>query len=626
MKAVMKYAMFVLIFLAVITSLRPTVTYANTDEATQEIQITEWQIIPGTDDEGTIPPDEGWITVKENGAAPELPKGTSSLWVKVELPAITGPHAGLLVDKAYAQNIFAYVNGDSVYESVRKHYYDVNRLVIPLDRSDSIRVLYIHLVNETGNIGINGFTLGDYTKLYRTMLVKEMPDVILGAAFIFVSAIMFFCMLFLKKVNVSGWKSLSLIILSIGCMLTLYSPFLYTVYGRIGYLYTIAFDISTNIFLPALLFFIETIFGKGKFLLVRIFKYYAIAIAIFSSIGLAVNIVTENAYYSIYYSIFTVLFAFGVIGGSLIILGILSVQSFRKEKDAIILSSGLGLFILFTSVDMIQYYAQSKNYEFIFWKWGIVCFVLTLVVILGRQIVISFEKVVTYSKQLEIYNNELQRSDKMDMISQLAASVAHEVRNPLQVTRGFLQLLEEKSASSKEKNYMVLAINELDRASEIITDFLTFAKPQLEYVSVLNLASEFKHIGSILIPLANMQGGQLKLNIPEQLLIQGNSSKFKQAFINMIKNSIEALQGEGEIEIRGYMEDNRVVIRIRDNGEGMTESELAKLGEPYYSNKTKGTGLGLMVTFSIIEVMQGEIIFNSTKGVGTEVIVKFPAA
>ncbi|WP_415639883.1 ATP-binding protein, partial [Paenibacillus lupini] len=402
--------------------------------------------------------------------------------------------------------------------------------------------------------------------------------------------------------------------------------FLYTVNDKYGLIYATGFDLSSNLFLPALFFFMETLFGRGKYSLIRIFKYYALYSVLLSSIGLFLNILTDNAFYSLYYSISTVMFALGVVGGSLILIGILVVYSFKKQKEAFILSAGLGFFILFTVADIIQYYSQSKNYEFVYWKWGIVCFVFSLVVMLGRQIVISFEKVVTYSRQLEIYNNELQRSEKMDIISQLAASVAHEVRNPLQVTRGFLQLLEEKSNSNKEKNYMLLAINELDRASEIITDFLTFAKPQLEHVTVLNIANEFKHIGTILIPLANLQGGQLKLNVPENLQIQGNSSKFKQAFINMIKNSIEALNGDGEIEINGYMDENRVIICIKDNGEGMTENELAKLGEPYYSNKTKGTGLGLMVTFSIIEVMQGEIEFKSSKGVGTEVVVTFPAA
>ncbi|MCM3630919.1 HAMP domain-containing histidine kinase [Paenibacillus glycanilyticus] len=625
MKAVLKYVLFVLLFIAVTTSLRPTITFANTEKAAPEIRITEWQIHPGTDEDSKTPPAAGWITVKEDEAAPELPEGTSSLWVKVELPIIAEPHAGMLVEKAYAQNVSVYMDGRNLYETTRDHSYDVNRFVIPLAEA-SDETLYIHLVNDTGNIGVSGgLVLGDYAKLYRTTLVKQIDNIILGAAFIFIAALMFICMIFLKKVHVQGWKSLSLIIFSIGCMLIFYSPFLYMLNEDYGWLYATGFDLSSNLFLPALFFFLETFFGRGKFSIIRIFKIYALCLMIFSTIGLFLNILTNNSFYSTYYSISTILFVLGVVGGCLILLGVLLVFSFKKQKDAMILATGLGLFIIFTVADIIQYYSLSRNYEFMYWKWGIVCFVFTLVVLLGRQIVINFEKVVTYSRQLEIYNNELQRSEKMDMISQLAASVAHEVRNPLQVTRGFLQLLEEKSISNKEKNYMVLAINELDRASEIITDFLTFAKPQLEHVTVLNIANEFKHIGTILIPLANLQGGRIKLNIPDHLQIQGNSSKFKQAFINMIKNSIEALNGDGEIEINGYHEEDRVIICIKDNGVGMTESELAQLGEPYYSNKTKGTGLGLMVTFSIIEVMQGNIKFKSSKGIGTEVVITFPA-
>lgn len=119
MKAVLKYVLFVLLFLIAITSLRPTITFASTQEATPEIRITEWQIHPGTDDDSKAPPAEGWLTVKEKEQAPALPKGTSSLWVKIELPAISNSQAGLLVDKAYAQNVFAYVEGKSIYETTR---------------------------------------------------------------------------------------------------------------------------------------------------------------------------------------------------------------------------------------------------------------------------------------------------------------------------------------------------------------------------------------------------------------------------------------------------------------------------------------------------------------------------
>ncbi|GIQ70215.1 hypothetical protein XYCOK13_30390 [Xylanibacillus composti] len=211
----------------------------------------------------------------------------------------------------------------------------------------------------------------------------------------------------------------------------------------------------------------------------------------------------------------------------------------------------------------------------------------------------------------------------MQIISELAASVAHEVRNPLQVTRGFLQLLNVNT-TEKTKKYLSLALDELDRASDIITDFLTFAKPQLDHVAKLHLATEMKHIEGVLLPLTNLQGGEIVSNIPNDLYIKGNSAKFKQALINIIKNSIESLRGKGQIRISALKERNDVVIVIRDNGEGMDEATVAKLGQPYFSTKTKGTGLGLMVTFRIIEVMNGSIHFSSELGVGTEVIIRIP--
>ena len=170
-----------------------------------------------------------------------------------------------------------------------------------------------------------------------------------------------------------------------------------------------------------------------------------------------------------------------------------------------------------------------------------------------------------------------------------------------------------------------MAVAEVDRASLIITDFLTFAKPSLETVDLLDVSAELRHVSGILLPLANMQGGEIELKLDSSLYVLGSSSKFKQAFINLIKNSIEALREDGMITIASWRSDEQMVISIKDNGEGMKVSELARLGEPYYSNKTKGTGLGLMVTFRIIEAMQGNLQFQSKKGEGTEVIIKFPA-
>jgi signal transduction histidine kinase len=257
------------------------------------------------------------------------------------------------------------------------------------------------------------------------------------------------------------------------------------------------------------------------------------------------------------------------------------------------------------------------------WKFGVVILIITLVFILARRISADYAKLVTYSKELELYNHRLQHSEKIKVISELAASVAHEVRNPLQVTRGFLQLLADRT-DELSKPYFDLATNELDRASEIITDFLTFAKPELETIVLLDITEEMKKLETMMTPLAGMQGGVLIFRIKENLYFYGNSSKLKQAFINIIKNSIEAIAMNGLIEIKAAAENGEVLFHVSDNGEGMEAEEIAKLGEPYFSTKTKGTGLGLMVTFRIIDAMKGTIEFHSTKGKGTEIIIRFP--
>jgi signal transduction histidine kinase len=309
----------------------------------------------------------------------------------------------------------------------------------------------------------------------------------------------------------------------------------------------------------------------------------------------------------------------------ILLIACVIVFSLKGNKDAITFAIGFGTAALTGAFELIWYYIKDGNYDLFYWKWALVVFILSLIIILGRRLAMSHQQVVKYTRELELFNNELQRSEKMEIISELAASVAHEVRNPLQVTRGFLQLLSEKS-SGDEQRYLFMALSELDRAASIITDFLTFAKPEFEQISILNIQDECKHIESIMLPLCHLNGGRMIFEAEEGLWVRGNSSKFKQAFINIIKNSIESLGDEGTIQMTAYGKGNKVYIHIKDDGEGMDQGVLNRLGEPYFSNKTKGTGLGLMVTFRIIEAMLGEIRFMSKKGAGTESITILPLA
>ena len=633
MKALPLYWPALLIIMAVLWLGAPAAALALPDQEggnqlPSSITIREWKMnwektISFTTQQAKRNPH--WFHVNDSTPPTVIPEGVSSAWVRLQLPDLAWDHNGLYIERLYAQNVRVYVDHELLYEAERNHLYNVHRILLPLQPSQAGQELLIWMETATDQIGLDiPARIGDYEALMSNYVRSGLLDIILGSAFVFVAVVMMICLVFLQRDQFKRWLSLSLIVLTTGLMIISYSTYLYTFYPELGVYAFHFFDVSLLILLPSLTYFFEKMMEGRRLGFVTKFRKFQVGYSIFCGFSSVLNVLTDYNYYSLYYLVSVSMLGVTMLVQLSMLFGCSVYFAFKGNKVALIFSTGFMTFAMMGIVDLILFYISAGNYELVLWKWGLVCFVISLIIILGRRLASDHRQLITYSKELELFNNRLQRSEKMEIISGLAASVAHEVRNPLQVTRGFLQLLRE-SSSDKDRHFMGLAIEELDRASHIITDFLTFAKPELDEVTVLNVALELKHIEGILRPLANLQGGTIRLDIPSQLYIQGNSSKLKQALINIIKNSIEALNGQGEITILAYKEKQEIVVRIKDDGEGMNESELAKLGEPYFSNKTKGTGLGLMVTFRIVEVMQGKLEFSSTKGVGTEAVLRFPS-
>ncbi|MGE0998691.1 sporulation sensor histidine kinase KinB [Bacillus sp. Gnz1/3] len=230
-----------------------------------------------------------------------------------------------------------------------------------------------------------------------------------------------------------------------------------------------------------------------------------------------------------------------------------------------------------------------------------------------------------YLNENAILRTEMQKSEKLNIVSELAASVAHEVRNPLTVVRGFIQLLES-TEDVKNKDYMRLVLVELDRAEQIISDYLNLARPQIEKKEHICLSAQLIEMTTLMSSFAAMQGVYLQVEISESLYTIGDKTKLKQAIMNVVKNGIEAIQGnKGYLKVTAMQKDETIVIRVKDSGVGMTKEQLARLGQPYYSLKEKGTGLGLMVTFSILQAHNGTLEYKSESGKGTEAIIILPA-
>lgn len=216
----------------------------------------------------------------------------------------------------------------------------------------------------------------------------------------------------------------------------------------------------------------------------------------------------------------------------------------------------------------------------------------------------------------------LRKSDKLTVVGELAAGIAHEIRNPLTSIKGFVQLMKQ---DMKELHSEII-LSEMDRIETIITEFLVLAKPHQDTVfQHRNVNNFIKQTITLLDSEANLNNVQFetKLRDVPQILCEGN--QIKQVIINVIKNAIESMITGGTILIEtGTFDDSYVFIRVTDQGCGISEERLARLGEPFYSNKEKGIGLGLMVSLKIIENHHGNITFESILDIGTTVTVLLP--
>jgi signal transduction histidine kinase len=575
-------------------------------------------------EEAAAASDQDWMAVSANTARPLPPAGVNAAWLRFSIPEVS-TNSALLIDKVYGNTIKAYRNHELIYDSRQMVNYNGSKVLIPLSAKDGDEPLYLWISGGSKGLGVEGnVRTGNYDKLMALYVKQDLLDLVLGTALIFMATVLMMCLFFVRMEFFSGGLWLVLVILSFGVLFITYSPFLPLILRRQGHLIETCFDLALFTLLPSFTCYFERIFGPGRGKRLIRFRNVQLGYSFFCFGFLILNTLLSYRLEPLYRIMTVDILGILMIVQLFYLLGLAVIYAYRGNKDAVIFSLGFAVFALVALSELVLFFTSAERYHLYWWKWGVIAFVISLIVILGRGFARNYEQAVSYSRDLEKFNNEVQRSEKMEIISELAASVAHEVRNPLQVTRGFLQILGERSGK-KEKEYLEMAMQELDRASLIITDFLTFAKPGLDQVDIFEVSGELKHVSGILVPLANLQGGAIQLQLQEKLHVLGSSSKFKQAFINLIKNSVESLQENGLIKVSAWQSGQYIMISVKDNGEGMKVSELARLGEPYYSNKTKGTGLGLMVTFRIVEAMNGSIQFHSKKGEGTEVIVKLPA-
>lgn len=227
---------------------------------------------------------------------------------------------------------------------------------------------------------------------------------------------------------------------------------------------------------------------------------------------------------------------------------------------------------------------------------------------------------ITERKQAE---ELLRKADRLSVVAELAAGVAHEIRNPLTSIKGFVQLMK---LGMSQPEYFDIMLDEFQRLEGIIHEFLMLAKPQMIQLKPTNLLSLLEHVMKWSETQANIHNIRVQYEFEENILpIWCDEDKLKQVFINLLQNAMESMPDGGEIVLQvNQCDGNRVSILIADHGCGIPEERMKSLGEPFYSTKEKGIGLGLMISFRIIEEHKGTIQFESEVDKGTTVEVILP--
>lgn len=235
---------------------------------------------------------------------------------------------------------------------------------------------------------------------------------------------------------------------------------------------------------------------------------------------------------------------------------------------------------------------------------------------------VSVSRDVTERNRME---ELLRRSEKLTTVGQLAAGVAHEIRNPLTTLRGFLQL--QHQTHKVNPDHIDLMLSELDRINLIVSEFLILAKPQAVHFQERDLRIIMNDVISLLDSQAHLYGIEFNLDyMNEPAWVHCEENQLKQVFINVLKNAIEAMPDGGYVTIEiGKPKPDQIAVRIIDKGEGIPKELMPHVGEPFITNKETGTGLGLMVSQRIIQGHHGILEIESEEGKGTTVTILLPS-
>jgi two-component system sensor histidine kinase PilS (NtrC family) len=222
---------------------------------------------------------------------------------------------------------------------------------------------------------------------------------------------------------------------------------------------------------------------------------------------------------------------------------------------------------------------------------------------------------LTEKKRLE---SEMKNKEKWAAIGELSANIAHEIRNPLASLRGSIEMLREDKLPERHKEKLMgIALNEMERLNNIISDFLTYSSPRPLEIKPIDIHSILDSTLDLLRNVEHKSGISIKKDFEGKFLINADPERMRQVFWNLGTNAIDAMDDGGELTVSTKNSSSNVTISFSDTGPGISQSDIDKIFYPFFTTKEHGTGLGLSIAYRIIEEHNGRLIVTSKPGIKT---------
>lgn len=250
-----------------------------------------------------------------------------------------------------------------------------------------------------------------------------------------------------------------------------------------------------------------------------------------------------------------------------------------------------------------------------------------IIVLFGSLLIYRY---ITYKDYLLISLKELQEAmrlkERLAAIGEVSSKVAHEIRNPLNAIQLYTNLIKRESREEGEaQEHLNIIHEETQRLNRFITKLLGFARPKEPSIKSMNLKNELNFVLNILLPDAKEKNIDVDINdVKESTIILGDPDQLRECFINLAKNSVEAMENNGKFTIYSIEDKEYISIFFKDTGKGIPKEDREKIFNPFYSTKKSGTGLGLPMVKKIIEAHRGKINIESEPGQGTVIEIRLP--